>query len=64
MSLVRIARTSNYDVEVYSEKFVDVPPMDEDRAWQICHLLNSLNPSGADYYQPKPLNYVLYKFEP
>lgn len=60
----RIVRTSNFDEEMYTEEFVNVPVMPKEKAWEVCHILNSIDPNGPHYYQPKPLNYVLYKFEP
>ena len=65
MSFVRIARVSNYDSEMYEEKFVEnIPALSLERAWNICHVLNGINPNGPDYYKPVPINYTLYKFEP
>ena len=64
MSQVRIACTSNYDSEVFTESFVNVPLMWIEKAWQIYHILNSIDPNGKNYYKPVPIDYVLYKFEP
>lgn len=64
MSKKRIAITSNYDRDNYTERFLEVPPMDESLAWEVCHLLNAVNPEGPDYYQPKDPDYQLYVFQP
>ena len=65
MSLVRIARVSNYDCEMYEEKFVEnIPELPLEQAWKICRVLNDINPDGPDYYKPVSINYTLYKFEP
>jgi len=64
MAMKRIAVTSNYDSEMFNEEWLNVPPMTEEQALEICQLLNEVFPQGPKYYQPKPMDYQLYKFEP
>lgn len=67
MALKRIACVSNYDCEMYPEKFVHISNMDhmeDSAASRVCAELNRVNPDGPHYYKPVELDYVLYEFKP
>jgi hypothetical protein len=64
MAMKRIAIVSNFDDEMYNEQFVNVPPMREQAAADICKLLNEVNPNGRDYYRVVDLDYALHTFQP
>lgn len=59
---VRVVRKSNFDKEVFEERF-EGEPMTRLDAEAYCSLLNS-NPSSDYYYAAVPLDYKLYKWEP
>lgn len=59
----RIAIKSNYDRETFDEMFLNIPPLQQDLAREICKLLNKINPEGENYYVTVHLNYELCKFE-
>ena len=60
----RIATKSNFDDEMFTESFLNVPPMYKDSAQLVCNELNKINPNGPDYYACVPLDYQLYSFQP
>ena len=64
MANKRIAITSNYDDEMYTETFLQVPVMTEHLAKGICRKLNNIHPNSRDYYKPVAIDYVLYEFQP
>lgn len=64
MANKRIAITSNYDNEMFTETLLDVPIMGEDVAQKVCNQLNNINPNGSVYYKPVDIDYVLYEFQP
>lgn len=64
MSLKRIAIKSNFDLEMFTEAFLNVPAMPEEQAKQVCEALNQVYPQGPNYYAPVDPDYQLYKFEP
>lgn len=64
MTLKRIARTSNYDSETYTETWYDDQLRPNDEAWALCHQLNEQDPNGPHYYCAKDPDYQLHEFQP
>jgi len=64
LSQRRIAITSNFDDETFSERMLDLPPMDADLAREICELANQINPHGHIYYKSVLPNYTPYTYDP
>lgn len=62
--LKRICIASNYDKEMFFEKFVNIPAASEYTCHKIAELLNSINPQGEYYYKVVDLDYQLYEFQP
>lgn len=60
----RIARTSNYDSETYTETWYSEQLYTLGKAWELCHRLNGEDPNGPHYYVPKDPDYKLYEFQP
>lgn len=63
--LYRIVAKSNYDLESFSEYWINGPAMTHEHAKQVAKLFNdNSHPQGDTYYKAEPINYQLYKFEP
>lgn len=64
MTIKRIAVKSNYDDEMFEEYWLNVLPMDELLAIQICNRLNDISPRGPLYYKPVDPDYELHNTGP
>lgn len=60
----KILIVSNYDDEMYEQRFLEVPLMAENQAEQLCDMLNDLQQHNPDYYRPVDPDYQIENFEP
>jgi hypothetical protein len=59
MAKFRIALTSNYDFDNFTESFLNAPLMPESTANVVAKELNTVDPEGHIYYRVVPNSYVL-----
>ena len=63
-TMKRILIASNYDDELFTEAFLNTPPMDHLKAQLICDALNGIDAQGPNYYKPVNVDYTPTFFTP
>lgn len=64
MTKKRILIASNYDDEMFTESFLNVPPVDADSGQCICNDLNNIDPEGPNYFKLVDMDYIPTFFTP
>lgn len=64
MTMKKILICSNYDYDMFQETWLGTPCMQEDKAIEICNLLNQVYPNGPQYYRPVDPTYAIQIVEP
>ena len=64
MTKKRILIASNYDDVMFTESFLNVPPVSEELGDLICIDLNDIDSDGPNFYKLVDMDYVPTFFEP